>query len=244
MSNAAQTLSALPNFDPRTMPVLPLPDLPSVPPERLTPDALRARFRRPPAWVPELRQDSRFFSNQAPRRAAVLVPLVVHPGGLTVLLTERTARLRSHAGQIAFPGGQADPQDRGPIDTALREAQEEIALPPSAAQVLGLLPPYITSSRYDVTPVVALIDAGFTPHPHSDEVAQVFEAPLAFLMNPAHHRLHRFVQGGGAEGPGRVHEWFSMPWHGPAATGDPPREWFIWGATAGMLRNFYRFLAA
>jgi 8-oxo-dGTP pyrophosphatase MutT (NUDIX family) len=230
-------------LDPRAAPTLPLPALPPVPSERLTPDALRERFRHPPAWVPEVRQDSRFFG-QTSRRAAVLVPLIARPAGVTVLLTERTARLRSHAGQIAFPGGQTDPQDRDPIATALREAQEEIALPSSAAQVLGMLPPYVTSSRYDVTPVVALIDPGFTPRSNPDEVAQVFEAPLSFLMNPAHHRWHRLVQGGGPDGPGRTYEWFSMPWHGRSATGGPPREWFIWGATAGMLRNFYRFLAA
>jgi 8-oxo-dGTP pyrophosphatase MutT (NUDIX family) len=239
MSNVAHTLSNLPGFDPCAAPTLALPDLPPVPPERLTPGALRQRFLDPPAWAPEVRRDVR-FSGETPRRAAVLVPLVVRPDGLTVLLTERTAGLRSHAGQIAFPGGQADPQDRGPVDTALREALEEVALPRAAAQVLGLLPPYVTSSRYNVTPVVALIDP-FTPRPHPGEVAQVFEAPLSFLMNPAHHRWHRLAPSGGL---GRTFEWFSMPWHGPSATGGPPREWFIWGATAGMLRNFYRFLAA
>jgi len=240
MSNPARTLSNLLGFDPRAAPTLPLPDLPPVPPECLTPGALRTRFRHPPAWVPEVRRDAR-FSGETSRRAAVLVPLVAHPTGLTVLLTERATRLRSHAGQIAFPGGQADPQDRDLIDTALREAEEEVALPRASAQVLGLLPPYVTSSRYDVTPVVALIDPNFAPRPHPDEVAQVFEAPLPFLMNPAHHRWHCFAPNGQL---GRTFEWFSMPWHGPSATGGPPREWFIWGATAGMLRNFYRFLAA
>lgn len=242
-SNAARTLGTLPGLNPRAVPTLPLPDLPPVLPEHLTPDALRARFRHPPAWAPEVRQEPR-LSGAAPRRAAVLVPLVARTGGLTVLLTERTAQLRTHAGQVAFPGGQADPQDRDLIATALREAGEEIALPHSAAQVLGLLPPYVTSSRYDVTPVVALIDPGFTPQPNPGEVAHVFEVPLSFLMNPAHHRWHRFVQDSGPDGPARVHEWFSMPWYGPAASGGPPRDWFIWGVTAGMLRNFYRFLAA
>ncbi|MDR2991920.1 MAG: CoA pyrophosphatase, partial [Burkholderiaceae bacterium] len=189
-------------------------------------------------------QDDARLSGQTPHRAAVLMPLVARPAGVTVLLTERTARLRAHAGQIAFPGGRTDPQDHGPIDTALREAGEEVGLPPSAAQVLGLLPSYITGSRYDVTPVVALIDPGFAPHPNPGEVAQIFEVPLSFLMNPAHHRWHRFEQGGGPDAPSRTHEWFSMPWHGPAASGGPPREWFIWGVTARMLRDFYRFLAA
>jgi 8-oxo-dGTP pyrophosphatase MutT (NUDIX family) len=243
MSNAAPTLSALPGFDPRAVPALSLPDLPPVPSERLTPSALRERFLCPPTWAPEVRQDSHFF-NQASRHAAVLVPLIAHPGGLTVLLTERTSGLRSHAGQIAFPGGQADQQDRSPIDTALREAGEEVALPASAAEVLGLLPPYVTSSCYAVTPVVALIDPTFAPRSNPSEVAQIFEAPLSFLMNPVYHRWHRFVQGGGSDGLERVHEWFSVSWHGLAATGGPPRDWFIWGATAGMLRNFYRFLAA
>ena len=244
MSGMAQTLSGLSGLDPRTVPALPLPDLPPVPPERLTPAALRARFRHPPAWSPEARQEARFPGQTPPRRAAVLMPLVARPTGLTVLLTERTARLRSHAGQIAFPGGRADPQDRDLTDTALREAGEEVALPRGAAEVLGLLPSYVTGSRYDVTPVVALIVPGFTPRPNPDEVAHIFEAPLSFLMDPAHHRLHSFVQADNPDAPGRTHEWFSMPWHGPDATGGPPRDWFIWGATARMLRDFYRFLAA
>ncbi|MDR0458270.1 MAG: CoA pyrophosphatase [Burkholderiaceae bacterium] len=243
MGKAVQALSVLPGFDPRAVPALPLPDLPPVPPEHLTPDALRVRFRHPPAWAPDVRQEPRLAS-AAPRRAAVLMPLVTHPGGLTVLLTERTTQLRTHAGQIAFPGGQADPQDRDPAATALREAGEEIALPPAAAQVLGLLPPYVTSSRYNVTPVVALIDPDFTPRQNPVEVAQIFEVPLSFLMNPAHHRWHRYMQDSGPGGPARAYEWFSMPWHGPAAFGGPPHDWFIWGVTAGMLRNFYRFLAA
>jgi 8-oxo-dGTP pyrophosphatase MutT (NUDIX family) len=168
----------------------------------------------------------------------------MRPNELTVLLTERNSQLRSHAGQIAFPGGRADPQDKDLIETALREAKEEVDLSPQAAQVLGMLAPYVTSSRYDVTPVVALIEPDFAPKPNPDEVAAVFEVPLSFLMDPSHHRWHRFVQGGGPQGPGRTHEWFSMPYYGSSVAGGAQRQWFIWGATAGMLRNFYRFLMA
>jgi len=232
-----------PGFGPATVPELPQSALPAVPPARLTPEAVRARFAHPPVWAPEVRSEPR-FPGQALSRAAVLMPLVVRPDGLTVLLTERTQELRAHAGQIAFPGGKVDPQDRDPIDTALREAAEEVALPRPSAQVLGVLPPYVTSSRYAITPVVALITPGFALRPNPSEVAQVFEAPLAFLMDPAHHHWHRFVPGGLDGQNAARREWFSMPWHGPAVVGGPPREWFIWGATAGMLRNFYRFLAA
>jgi 8-oxo-dGTP pyrophosphatase MutT (NUDIX family) len=149
---------------------------------------------------------------------------------------------------VAFPGGKVDPEDADAAAAALREAEEEVALPRSFVEVIGQLPVYVTGTRFIVTPVVALVRPGFVLHPNPDEVAHAFEVPLAFLMNPAHHRRHRL------EAEGQVREWFSMPYAEPAqaepAAGESPPapagavEHFIWGATAGMLRNFYRFLAA
>ena len=150
----------------------------------------------------------------------------------TVLLTERTLHLSTHSGQIAFPGGKADEDDADARITALREAQEEVGLDPVYVQVLGVLPHYVTGSAFIVTPVIALVEPGFTPVPNVHEVADVFEVPLEFLMNPAHHQRHVF------EWEGMRREWFSMPYH------DDIKSRFIWGATAGILRNFYRMLSA
>ena len=128
--------------------------------------------------------------------------------------------------------GKADAGDADPAATALREAQEEVGLEARHVQVLGTLPVYTTGTAFIITPVVALVDPGHVITPNPGEVADTFEVPLAFLMDPAHHRRHAF------EWEGVRREWFSIPWH------DHGKERFIWGATAGMLRNFYRFLAA
>ena len=224
-------LSKLPNFDPRQIPVVGVDDhLPAVAPARLAPAALRQRFELPPAWQPEVRTEPRFTRRPAVQ-AAVLVPVVMREQP-TVLLTQRTSHLANHSGQIAFPGGKVDQTDADVTMTALREAEEEVGLAPDFVQVLGTLPIYTTGSAFIITPVVALVQPGFTLSPNEGEVADVFEVPLAFLMNPAHHRRHTLL----AEGLQR--DWFSMPYL------DEGTERFIWGATAGMLRNFYRFLAA
>ena len=224
-------LSKLPNFDPRTVPVVGVDaHLPPVPPERLQPDALRQRFIAPPEWQPEVRVEPR-FTQRKPAPAAVLVPLVARPQP-TLLLTQRTSHLANHSGQIAFPGGKVDESDADVIAAALREAEEEVGLAPDFIQVLGTLPIYTTGSAFIITPVVALVQPGFTLTPNEGEVADVFEVPLAFLLDPSHHRRHTLV----AEGVRR--DWFSMPYQDGAV------ERFIWGATAGMLRNFYCFLAA
>lgn len=217
------------SFDPRVVPVTGVDThLPAVESTNLTPHALRERFRSSLAWEPELRAESA-FSGRAPSHASVLIPLVMRDEP-TVLLTQRTAHLSSHSGQIAFPGGKADDTDVDAVATALREAEEEVGLDPRYAEVLGTFPHYTTGSAFIVTPVIALISPQARFQANPDEVAHVFEVPLAFLMDPANHRRHRVEW----EGVGR--EWYSMPFTNPQA------EWFIWGATAGMLRNLYRFL--
>ena len=163
--------------------------------------------------------------------ASVLLPIVMREQPM-VLLTQRTQHLSTHSGQIAFPGGKVDEDDADATATALREAQEEVGLAPSFVEVLGVMPHYVTGSAFIITPVVALVHPGFTLAPNADEVDDVFEVPLEFLMNPAHHQRHIF------EWEGVRREWFSMPYQ------DAMRQRFIWGATAGMLRNFYCLLSA
>jgi 8-oxo-dGTP pyrophosphatase MutT (NUDIX family) len=169
--------------------------------------------------------------------ASVLVPLVVRGDETTVLLTQRAEHLSDHPGQISFPGGRAEPDDLTAIATALREAEEEIGLTPDFVQVLGTLPHYTTVTGYIVTPVVALVQPGFSLRVDASEVAAVFEVPLAYLMTPAHHRRHAVGEGDNAR------EFLSMQWTSQAENGSP-KSYFIWGATAAMLRNFYRFVSA
>lgn len=232
VSNSRATpLSKLPGFDPQAIPVLSVDShLPAVAAARLQPTALRQRFASPPVWNPELLAE-KSFSDRVPMHASVLVPIVMREKP-TVLLTERTLHLSTHSGQIAFPGGKADEDDADALTTALREAQEEIGMEPGFVHVLGVLPHYVTGSAFIVTPVIALIDPGFTLTLNAYEVADVFEVPLEFLMNPAHHQRHVF------EWDGIRREWFSMPYR------DDIKQRFIWGATAGILRNFYRMLSA
>lgn len=211
--------------------------LPAVPAERLLAPALRARFAAPPRWTPEVVREPR-FSERPPAEAAVLVPLVQRPQGSAVLLTERTAHLPTHAGQIAFPGGKRDPHDASLNAAALREAQEEVGLHPRHVELIGQLPVYTTGSGFRVTPVVALVHPPFSLNPNPGEVDAVFEVPLQFLMDPANHRRHAF------DWQGRPRQWFSMPYLENLPGGGEPVERFIWGATAGMLRNLYRFLLA
>ena len=229
----------LPKFDPKSISVLGWDDhLDSVSPDRLTPHALRARFASPPLWTPEYSAEKR-FENREPAAAAVLMPLVMRDE-IMLLLTQRTINMTTHSGQVAFPGGRTDATDVDAVDTALREATEEIGLPRSHIKVLGTLPVYVTGTAYIVTPVVALVTPGFALQPNPDEVADVFEVPLAYLMNPANHRRHA------VEFDGVLREWLSMPYLDTSVLQDNGQspERFIWGATAAMLRNLYRFLSA
>ena len=199
---------------------------------RMTAAELRRRFQQPPRWSPELAGDDRAAEDGGvPRAAAVLVPLVLRDAGVTVLLTERTAHLHDHAGQISFPGGRVEDTDPDPVSAALRESEEEIGLARARVEVLGHLPVYLTVTGFEVTPVVGLVAPGFALAPDPFEVAEVFEVPLAFLMDPAHHE-RRLIQA--AEGTRR---FYAMPY-------TANRTFFIWGATAAMLRNLYLFLRA
>lgn len=217
-------------FDPTQMPVAGLGGEAPVPPERLRPAALRARFAQTLRWQPEASEEALALRGEVLRRAAVLVPLVEREHGVTVLLTRRTEHLSSHAGQISFPGGRSEESDSSPIETALRETEEEIGLHRRHVEIIGVLPEHTTISAYRVTPVVALVQPPFDLTADPNEVAEVFEVPLAFLMDGLHHqrRTLELPQTAGRR------SFYAMPYE----------QYFIWGATAAMLRNLFHFLRA
>ena len=158
--------------------------------------------------------------------AAVLVLIVDHPREPTVVFTQRTLHLADHAGQISFPGGRCHDEDCTPERTALREAEEEIGVSPERVEILGRLPEYHTSTGFNVTPFVGWIEPPVTFTPDPREVDQVFEVPLAFLLDPRNHRYESAFY------KGRMRNYWAMPYEGR----------FIWGATAGMLVTFQRIM--
>ena len=160
--------------------------------------------------------------------AAVLFPIVLRDNGYTVLLTQRTAHLRDHAGQVSFPGGRVEPEDRSPAHTALREAQEEIGLSPAPVEIIGYLPEYRTGTGFRVTPVVAILTPPFALQPDPREVASIFEVPLAFLLDSANYQQHSAFYRG------KQRHYLAMPYG----------NYFIWGATAGIIATLaYAFAA-
>jgi 8-oxo-dGTP pyrophosphatase MutT (NUDIX family) len=189
---------------------------------------LRERLRRPMPAQAVYGDDGAGRQEAGVTAAAVLVPIIAHADGLTVLFTQRTASLRSHSGQVSFPGGRAEPGDPDPQFTALREAEEEIGLPAERVQVLARLPEYFTRTGFRVTPVVGLIQPPLELVPDAREVDEVFEVPLEFILDPANH------QRATRELDGRTVGYYVIEHHGRS----------IWGATAGMLINLYRQLAA
>ena len=202
---------SIPDGDPRIWlrPLLrPLEDVA----ELMTPR--RGDFDLNPAWRAEA---------EAPllRPAAVLVPIVDRPEGLTVLLTRRSAHLASHAGQVAFPGGRIDPDDDGPVGAALREADEETGIAAEFVTPIGFLDPYETGSGFVIVPVVGVLREGWTATPNPGEVDEIFEVPFAFLMDVANHQRHSSVW------QGRERRYYAMPYESHN----------IWGATAGMIVN-------
>lgn len=158
--------------------------------------------------------------------AAVLIAVVDRPEP-SLLLTRRNAALRRHAGQVAFPGGRIDPEDANPVAAALREAQEEIALPPHTVEIIGVTDLYETVTGYHITPVLGIVPPDLALVPAADEVAAVFEVPLAFVLDPANHQLRH------SEWQGRARSYYVIGW--------PEHE--IWGATAAMIVNLARRLA-
>jgi 8-oxo-dGTP pyrophosphatase MutT (NUDIX family) len=217
------------DFDPELLPVDALGGEPALAPERLDIAWLRARLAHPTRWDPE-QPDESLVRPSVLKNAAVLVPLVQREGGLTMLLTQRTAHLNHHPGQISFPGGRAEWYDSSPIETALRESEEEVGLQRRHVDIIGVLPDYITGTGYRVTPVVGLLRPPFELTADPGEVAEIFEVPLSFLMDGQNHqRLSVDLP----EGAGR-RSFYAMPYE----------RFFIWGATAGMLRNLFHLLRA
>lgn len=200
-------------------------------------DALAERMRqnrpgqrRSPGALPSRRGDDDLNPGMnlcaSPRPAAVLVGLVEREDGFTVLLTRRTDHLQHHAGQVSFPGGRIEEQDATPAQAALRETEEEIGLHRSHIDLIGRLDDYITGTGFCVTPLVGLIRPPFDLMPDPFEVAEVFEVPLSFLLDPANHQLcEKDVKGS-------LKRYFAMPYG----------RHYIWGATAGILMNLYEVL--
>jgi 8-oxo-dGTP pyrophosphatase MutT (NUDIX family) len=189
---------------------------------------LRSRFAEDRAGEPITAGDGHLWRKADEiRPAAVLVPVVRREGELTVLFTRRTAHLNDHAGQISFPGGRAEPGDSSAAETALREAAEEIGLAASRVEILGNLYQYLTVTGYRVTPVVALVTPPLELQPDRFEVAEVFEVPLEFLLDPSNHQRNSVVHDG------QRRRYFAVPY----------RQYYIWGATAGMLMNFCSLLS-
>jgi 8-oxo-dGTP pyrophosphatase MutT (NUDIX family) len=189
---------------------------------------LRERLRRPAPARAVYGDDGAGREAAGVTRAGVLVPIIAHADGLTVLFTQRTASLRSHSGQVSFPGGRAEPTDPSIEFTALREAEEEIGLPARRVEVLARLPEYFTRTGYRVTPVIGLIQPPLELVPDAREVDEVFEVPLDFILDEANHRRAT------RELNGRTVGYYVIEHHGRT----------IWGATAGMLINLYRQLCA
>ena len=206
----------------------------------LTPEAVRRRFAHAvagqrasdPATIPTMRGDHSLVPGGAPPAsaltpAAVLVPLAMRPEGLTVLLTQRTQHLSAHAGQISFPGGRQEASDADSVAAALRESEEEVGLPRDHVEVIGRLDTYITSTSFEVTPVVGLVRTPFPTKLDPFEVDELFEVPLAFILDPANHQRHS------REFKGRLRTFYVLPY----------QNRHIWGATAGMLVNLAEVLA-
>ena len=160
------------------------------------------------------------------REAAVLVPIVERPEGLTLMLTQRTDHLDHHPGQISFPGGHIEDNDASPEDAALREAEEEVGLERTHVEIIGRLDQYVTRTGFSITPIVGLIDPSHSVSADEFEVADIFEVPLAFLLDANNHRRDSRIY------KGTKREFYAMPFG----------DYYIWGATAGMIRNLYDVL--
>ena len=168
----------------------------------------------------DLNPDVTLAEGRRLRPAAVLAPIIAGQDGYDLILTKRSSALKHHPGQIAFPGGKQDAGDATIQDAALREANEEIGLPRDRVEILGTLPPHQTVTGYQVTPVIAMMQGDYTPLPELGEVSEIFEIPLANLINPSQFRVE------GRRWQGRKRFYYTVP-YGP---------YYVWGATARILR--------
>ncbi len=229
-------------FDPQTQPVVASPAvLQPLPDSALEADFIAKAFDRRIEWQVEPVFAKDFLVHRDPDTglllpdhsamipAAVLFPLIQRESGLHVLFTRRADHLTSHAGQICFPGGRIELHDADVKAAALRETHEEVGIGAEHIQLIGTQPGFITSTGYTMQPVIGLVKPGFVIRPDHSEVAEVFEVPLSYLMDPRQHQLHQATLPDG-----RQRLYFSMPWN----------DYFIWGATAALVRNFYHYLSA
>ncbi|HLS50953.1 MAG TPA: CoA pyrophosphatase [Burkholderiaceae bacterium] len=224
----------VPGFDPEKQPVITTSKrLPALDERVLQLGFIQKAFNSSVHWNVEpvfsrsFQADDLQLANIVP--AAVLFPLVQRESGLHVLFTRRASHLYDHAGQICFPGGRIEDTDPDAIAAALRETEEETGISRKYMEYIGSQPSFLTSTRFTMKPIIGYIKPGFEVRPDSFEVAEVFEVPLSHLMNPEHHSLHR------ANLPAGDHRfYFSISW----------QSYFIWGATAALIRNFYHYLKA
>ena len=220
-------------FDPQVQPLVPLTTLPAIQQQLLTPEVVEQGLIQQVPWQIEPLFADEFVLDFAhypqAKQAAVCIPVVSRVDGLYVLFTRRAGHLLHHPGQVCFPGGRIEPSDKTAIHAALRETHEEIGIASNYIQAISEEPIYITNSLYAMRPIVALVQPDFQLDKDPDEVAEVFEVPLAALMDPKNHRLHHLPQRARA---GRY--YFSIQW----------QQHFIWGATAVVVRNLYHHLRA
>ncbi len=220
-------------FDPTTQPIVSVPPLPALSAATLQLPFIRKAFSLSVPWQVEPvfmgYFDLDITGRSDIRAAAVFIPLVERSDGLHVMFTRRAAHLYNHAGQICFPGGRIEPTDVDYVQAALRETWEEVGVTPDFVELIGTQPSFLTSTRYTMKPVIGVLRPGYTLTPDRSEVEEVFEVPLSLLLDPAQHRLHEIRQEQGAP-----RRFFSVSWG----------DYFIWGATAALIRNLYHYLAA
>lgn len=220
-------------FDPSAQPVIARPALPVLSPGTLQLPFIRRAFSVPVPWQVEPLFTNLFDLDTSGRpdirEAAVFIPLVERADGVHVMFTRRAAHLYHHAGQICFPGGRIEDTDPDFVQAALRETWEEVGVEPRYVELIGTQPSFLTSTRYTMKPVIGILRPGYTLVPDRSEVEEIFEVPMSTLLDPTLHRLHEIRP---TEGLPRY--FFSVSWG----------DYFIWGATAALIRNMYHYLAA
>lgn len=225
----------IPVFDPQSATIDSIAGEAALDQSRLNLNWIRQRFVHPPEWQAEILGDHSLFpADKKLTDASVLIAMVQRESGLNLLFTRRTVHLAQHPGQISFPGGRVDAKDHDVIETALREAHEEIGLNKDQVEVFGTLPDYVTVTGYCVTPLVVAVKSLPALLSNVNEVAEIFEVPLAFLMNGGAHQRRSTVFLNQQTNQQTRRNFYAMPY----------QDYFIWGATAGMLRNLFHFLRA